>query len=309
MKMRLIRSAWIYGVPLPTAATDTMRQQVEEHLFQDPASSQAASMGFALNLSTKEFITDFDGGWSLTVRIDEKVLPPAAVTKAVNEKIAEIEEREERRIYRKEKLAIKDDVVASMLSRAFIKTKIVPVFYYAKTQLLVIACGTASDAESIVSLMREAFGSLKAVPFQIDNLCAVLTSGLCKYIEDGDTDLGPFALGDYLQLQNDMSEDRLAFKSGNDDISLDAVVDALQSGYRVTSLSLHGPSVSFKLSPQFAFKQVVFDDAVADDQETEDPAQLWIHEATVQVMLLCHQVELLLELSGSLFPVPEEKQS
>jgi len=304
--MRLIKSAWVYGAPLPAKPTELMLEQVEQHAFVDPASVQKSAIGFVANTSTGELIAEFEGGWAVTVRLDEKILPAAAVSKAVDEKVAEVEARDGRKVYRKEKLSIKDDVVATMLGRAFTKSTYVHVFYYSASSLLVVAAASNKTAIEVLGLMREAFGTLKSQALRIESLSAVLTAGLRRYVDAGDEDLGPFALGGYLQLQNDLNEDRMAVAAGGDEtIALDSISEPLMNGYRVTAISLHGPGASFKLTADQAFKKIVFGEP-GEEPDYEDIAQLWRHEAAVQVMLLCDQVKLLLELAGSMFPVFEE---
>jgi len=304
--MRLIKNAHVYGVPLPKVPTELMSQQLSEHLFQDPSPSQSSSIGFVPNPVTGDLVSQYQGGWSISVRIDEKILPPSVVGKEVDERVAKIEEEQGRTVFRKERLTIKDDVTATLLARAFVKSSIIHVFYQGASGLLLVAVASNSVAIQAIALMREAFGSMKAVPLDIDSLPTILTEGLRKYFTTGSVCLRPFQLGGYLRLDNDLSHDRLVIDSGSaEPIALDSLHEALQGGYRVASVALRGPGASFKLSPDLSLKKITFDDP-EEQPEFDGLAQFWRHEAAVQVMLVCNQVQLLLELCGSLFPVQDE---
>lgn len=311
--MSLIKSARIYGAPLPASPTDEMRQQLENHLFQEPASVSRGSMGFITNLVTAELITALEGGWSVCVRFDEKILPAAVVNKKVQQKVAELEKQQDRKVYRKEQLAIKDDVIAMMLPVAFIKTRHVHALYHAESQLLVVNTGSAGDAESVLALLREALGSLKAVPLRIEPLFSNITSRLARYLHrnsqgrsDGPVlDLCDFDMGNYLQIE-DLHDQRLTLQTkGSDELCLDGADEAIQSGASVRAISLVGTGCSFKLTHDQVFKSIAFDDP-ADDHDFEDGASQWRHETAIDLMVICNQVHALLAMTGSIFPESQE---
>lgn len=309
--MSLIKSARIYGVPLPAAPTAEMLHLLEKLMFQEPAAASRGSQGFIATPLTGELVTAITGGWSVCVRFDEKILPAAAVNKNVLEKVAELEEQQGRKVYRKEKLAIKDDVIAMMLPVAFIKTFYVHALYHAESQLLVINTGSVGDAETALSLLREALGTLRAVPLWIDPLQQCLTERLAFYLHtNGQTTSPPlglcdFDLSNYLQLE-DYSGQKLTIQSKSaDEFTLERATEALRDGYRVRAISLVGTGGSFKLTHDQVFKSIVFDDP-AELEDFEDSASQWRHETAIELMVICNQVRALLAMTGSIFPEPQE---
>jgi recombination associated protein RdgC len=311
--MQIIKNAWIYGCPLPAQLDAKSVEALEAWLFQPPAASQKQSMGFVPNSSTGELVTQLpDTGWSLKVRIDEKVLPASAVNKRVDEQVSDIEQRQDRKVYRKERLQIKDDVVASMLSVAFIKTRHVNVFYDSAMKLLTVATGSRSDAESVVTMLRHCMGSLRAIPLHIEGLQHLLTDGARRMIEanlyTSHFRLGNFfVFGDFIQLESPLSGNRIAVKSGDGEMfSSEGIGQAIESGYQVSAAVLVGTGCRFKMTPQQALKSIVFDDPVDPPEDDQDAAMAWLSQAVLEVATLRQQIVKLLELTGSMFPVFEE---
>ena len=304
--MKQIKSAYIFGVSLPYVVQDLI-ELVEKVDFQPPAPMSRSSSGFIKNPSTDELVTTLRTGWSLCLRTDEKILPNEVVNKIVGERIADIEEKQDRQVYRKERLQIRDDVIAELLPIAFIKTRHTHIYYCAAERLLIVGAGSSGAADNAIGMLREALGSLSAVALRIDELTYQLTYRINRLATGHGLDLGKFGLGNYLQLQGSDGQ-TLSFKENHSiEGNIQQVEEPLRQGYYVNEVALCGAGCYFKLKSDLSFRSLHFDEQ-GDEHEFEDVADLWRHEAAIQTLILCHQVKSLLELSGSLFPPPEEEQ-
>lgn len=68
-------------------------------------------------------IHNCNGAWLICFAKEERLLPPGVVKEALEEKIHNIQETQARDIYRKEKLRLREDIIASLLPKAFTQKK------------------------------------------------------------------------------------------------------------------------------------------------------------------------------------------
>jgi recombination associated protein RdgC len=149
-----------------TAPFDLAAEQLQEQLataaFKPCGKSQPLSLGWIppLGDETENLVHAAGGRFLLCMRREEKLLPAAVVREQLEERIAVIEQEQDRKVYRKEKLQLKDEVVQDCLPRAF--TRSTPVFAYldTTTNWLFVDSAGAGRAEELVSLLRNSIGSL-----------------------------------------------------------------------------------------------------------------------------------------------------
>ena len=301
--MRIIKNAFVYSVQLP--AMDQLTVLLSDHQLQPPSASSPGSIGFVRNDFTDQWVTPISGGYSLAIQIDEKVLPSSAVAKKVAEKVADIEARQSRTVYKKERLQIKDDVIASMLPVAFIVSRVVHVFYIEEPRILILDTGSARVADTCLTLIRDALGTLKTIKLFIDDLSFTLTQKVYSFADGSAPVLGTFDLGGQIQL-NGYDKRKFTFVAEDgDSLPLEEINQVIKDGCKVNTISLIGRGASFKLTNDCVFKSIRVEDA-PDAEEYDDVSQRWVNEAGIETLIVYQQVLDLLALSGSLFP-PEDK--
>ena len=97
------------------------------------------------------------------------------------EKVAEIEYRQSRKIFRKEKRQIQDDVYATLLPRAFTKNQQTYAFISVRDNLLVVDSASAPRAEEIVNLLRD---SLDSFPVALPQVRTSPTEIMTRWLRD-----------------------------------------------------------------------------------------------------------------------------
>jgi len=303
--MRIIKNAFVYSVPtLP--AMDLMTVTASDYALQPLAAASQSSIGFVQNALTGCWVTPIAGGYSFVFQIDEKVLPPAAVSKRLAAAVADIEARQGRTVYRKERLEIKDDVLARMLPVAFVVSRQVVAFYNATTRILMLDTGSAKVADMCIDTLREALGGLKAIKLHIDHLCFTLTQRVLSFDDGTVPTFGTLDLGGQITLA-DPEGAKVTFVADNGAwLPLDEINQLIRDGMYIKSLALIGRGAEFKLNvDDCVFKSVRISDS-ADDQEIEDVGQLWAHEAGIEALIMQQQITDLLALTGSIFPPADE---
>jgi len=105
----------------------------------------------------------------------EKILPATVVRQTLEEQVKEIEKKEARKVYQKEKQRLKDDVTHTLLPRAFTKYSKMHAYIDAKEELLIIHSTSVNKIESFMSLFKRAVDGVKVKPVKLKNLGKTLS--------------------------------------------------------------------------------------------------------------------------------------
>ena len=145
------------------ASPEEIEKKLTEQIFHPCSSHDKSKYGWISPLGKQgEMLTHVQGDYiMLCAQKQERLLPSSVVNEAADEKVAELEERQGRKIYRKEKRQIKDDVFVSLLPRAFTRNQQTFAYISTKDNLIVVNSASAPKAEALLSLLRESLGSLK----------------------------------------------------------------------------------------------------------------------------------------------------
>ena len=117
--------------------------------------------GFSpLGKSSEQLCHSANGKFLLCAKKQEKLLPAAAIRELVDERAAEIEVKEDRQVFQKEREAIKEEIIFESLPKAFTRSSL--TFAYIDTQgdWLIVDAASAKKAEELTSHLRQSLGSL-----------------------------------------------------------------------------------------------------------------------------------------------------
>lgn len=161
----------VYKLSAPLTTDLTVLEQAFSELKFVPCSGQEAvrtGFSFPLHQSIKLYCHQQAQRWFFAVKRQEKVLPAAVINEELQPKIEAAEQEQGRALSRKEKQALKEELIQSLLPRAFSRSQLTQGYYDSEHQWLVINTSSASKAEDILALLRKALGSLPALPW-LDN--------------------------------------------------------------------------------------------------------------------------------------------
>lgn len=154
-----------------TQAFTMTAAEVEQKLAQYPfghcTAQQESSIGFVAPLYVNDkspLVHDAANGYLLLcIQKETKVLPAATVNEHVAERVKEIEDREARKLAKKARSAIKDEVLLELLPKALTVSKKTYAYIDPKNGWLIVDSASAKNVEELVSLLRKCFGSLPVV--------------------------------------------------------------------------------------------------------------------------------------------------
>ncbi len=199
------------------------------------------------------------------MRKEQKMIPASAVKEALEEKVFEIEEEFSRKVYRKEKQSIKDDIIAMMLPKAFPRSSHIHAYFDTKNNRLFINASSAAQVDEFYELLTNTIGSFGAVQLVAEENPASVMSQWIKNQPPENWQLS----GEYLL--KDPKDERVArFKdsdSGGEAGNL-FVNDLIDDGYVLQKLGIRYKSY-FKalIQDELQIKSIKFDEELIKEND------------------------------------------
>lgn len=138
-----------------------------EHKSAPLLAQEALKIGFTFPLAgVKSFVhAGQDGVLLVALKRTEKLLPAAVVQEELQPKIDALEAEKCRPLGRKEKQELKEELVQSLLPRAFSKSTVTRAVIDLKQKLVFVFTTSAARAEDLLAMLRKSIGSLPLVPW------------------------------------------------------------------------------------------------------------------------------------------------
>ena len=251
-----------------TLTPEALDQALSQSAFSPCNSQDQARVGWVSPINGQadnvSFVHASQGCLMVCAKRQEKVLPAAVINEFLNEKVEAIQDAEGRTPGRKERQSLKDDVMMELLPKAFTRSRLQYAYIAPKEGYIVVDAASASQAEELLSSLRETIGRLPVVPLVSKQVpVQVMTHWLTE-----STLPKAFTLGDECEL-SDPKESGSVIRCKQQELSSEEIHTLLQSGLIVTKLHLAWlEGISFILDEHLAIKRVRFEDNIrekADD--------------------------------------------
>ena len=205
----------------------------------------------------------------LCAQKQERLLPASVVREATAEKVAEIEGRQARKVYRKEKREIQDNMYASLLPRAFTRSTRIYAYISRADNLLVVDTVSAPKAEEFINLLRDSLGSFPmALPDSKRAPSDVMTRWL---VDQKATD--KFDIHNECELFNPLDGSNVVRCKGQD-LESDEIKAHLEAGKRAKQLSvMWGNVLSCSITEDLSIKRLRFDEIKEESANFEEESQ------------------------------------
>lgn len=202
---------------------------------------------------------------------------------ALQEKVEEIETEQMRKVYKKERDRLKEEIVQTFLPRAFIRRAITFAAIMPKQGLILVDTASAKKAEDLLSTLREAIGSLPVRPLGVKIAPSATLTGWLKAQQAA----ADFHLLDECELR-DTHEDGGVVRCKRQDLTGEEIQLHLSTGKQVTQLALAWQDkLSFLLDDKLTIKRLRFEELLqeqaAQDGGDDTLAQL---DATFILMMM-----------------------
>lgn len=196
----------------------------------------------------------------IAARKVERILPASVVNDALKEKIETIEAEQQRKVYKKERDQLKDEIVQTLLPRAFSRKKQTFAAIMPADGLIIIDATSPKQAEDLLSTLRECLGSLPVRPVSVQ---MAPTATLTDWVRNQKACDG-FRLSDDALLR-DSHDDGGSITAKHQDLTSEEIQQHLAAGKTVTKLALAwDDKLSFVIDDGLAVRRLRFDDLLQD---------------------------------------------
>jgi recombination associated protein RdgC len=234
----------------------------------------------------------------LCAQKQDRLLPASVVREATEEKIAELEVRQARKVYRKEKREIQDDMYSTLLPRAFTRSTKTFAYISRSENLLVVNSASAPKAEEFLNLLRDTLGSFPvALPDSKRAPADVMTRWLK---EQKATD--NFEIHDDCELLNPLDGSNVIRCKGQDLVS-DEIQAHLDAGKQARQLGvLWNNRLSCIIAEDLSIKRLRFEEIreETDNFDEESAAQKFDQEFVLMTLGLSSFFKSLFNAFGGL---------
>ncbi|MGF2736012.1 recombination-associated protein RdgC [Marinobacter sp. DUT-1] len=287
-----------------TKPFDISPEELEEKLQADafkPCGPQETSrQGWVAPLGKhgEQLVHSANGYHLISLRKEEKILPGPVVKEAVEERAEAIEIEQGRKVRRKEKDEIKEQVMLEMLPQAFSKNRRCYAYLAPQDGVLVVDAGSAKQAEDLASTLRKSLGSLPVRPPAVEQSPAFTFTGWLNETIDLPASI---ALGSECELK-DPSEDGGVVRCKGLDLKADEIRNHLEAGMQVTKLAVTwDDNVSFVLDEELGIRRLKFGETLQeqlDDVDADDAVAKFDAAFSLMTLELSRMIPGLLEALG-----------
>lgn len=251
-----------------THTSEELNTALASHCFNPCGSLDPVRYGFIepLGRHGSEFIHVTNGYIMICAKKQEKILPSSVINEHLEEKALAISEAESRSVGRKEKQTLKDEIIFSLLPKAFSKSSLDFAYIAPNEKLIVVNSSSAKRAEDLLSKLREALGSLRCIPVTAKH---VPTQAMTQWMQTGEAP-HQFILGEECELQG--GKDGRIIRCKKQDLTADEIRNHLTSGMFANKIALTWKeTIHCIIDDQLAVKRLKFDDVIAEKANERNP--------------------------------------
>lgn len=233
----------------------------------------------------------------IAARKEERILPSSVVNDAVKEKVEEIETEQMRKVYKKQRDQIKDEIIQAFLPRAFIRRSMIFAAIAPRLGVILVNSASAKRAEDLLSTLREVMGSLPVRPATVK---IAPTATMTDWVKSQQTAEGFYVL-DECELR-DTAEDGGIVRCKRQDLTGEEIQLHLSTGKVVTQLALAWQDkLSFILDDKMVIKRLKFEELLQEQAEQDggdEAAQQFDASFLLMMMTFTEFLPVLFEALG-----------
>ncbi|WP_085336565.1 recombination-associated protein RdgC [Serratia marcescens] len=253
---------------------DEMEKQLSAFAFTPCGSQDMAKTGWVSPMgSHSDALTHaVNGQIVICARKEEKILPSPVIKQELQAKIERLEAEQHRKLKKTEKDALKDEVLHSLLPRAFSRFNQTFMWIDTVNDLIMVDAASAKRAEDTLAMLRKSLGSLPVVPLTMESPIELT---LTEWVRSGEMPAG-FAIQDEAELKAILEEGGV-IRCKKQNLISDEIAVHIEAGKLVTKLAVDWQErIQLMLSDDGSLKRLKFADTLReqnDDIDRDDFAQ------------------------------------
>ena len=293
----------IYRLTAPLGCSaEELPGLLEAHAFAPCGGLDVSRTGWvpALDSTASGFVHSHSDHHLLCARTQTRLLPASAVREALDDRVAEQETKEARKLGRRERNELKDEIVQTLLPRALTRSQLTRAILIESKGLILIDARATARAEDLLNLLRETLGALAVKPLvPARSPVEKMTDWLAG------TRLPPrFTLGQHCDLRDPLHQANV-IRARAQELATAEVRNHLEAGKTVASLGLQwSDRLQFVLAEDLSASAIKYLDVRERDagyEGEDDAAELARLDGdfVLMSMELDKLVEDLIEVFGS----------
>ncbi len=253
---------------------ETLESALTTGAFEPCGSQEQVSMGWCspLGQDAGPLVHSANGYHMICLQRQERVLPPAVIREELEERLANIEQQENRQPGRKERTELREAIVFELLPRAFRRSSRLMAYLDPTGNRLLINSASATRAEELLTVLRDSLGSLPVVPL---SPARPAIDTMTSWLNDGSPPPG-FEFGGECELR-DNSDDSAVIRCRNQDLTATDIRNHLAAGMHARKLALAwSGGIECLIDDKLAIQRLRFDDIITDkagDTQAETAAE------------------------------------
>jgi recombination associated protein RdgC len=294
----------IYRLQAPLGLSpEALHQQLQQAAFRPCGSLEPETIGWDRPLGRDGHLLTHAVGGSVMICAcrQERLLPSGVVREELDERVAAIEDKDGRKVGRKEKLQLRDELVVDLLPKAFVRSSRTFAYLDEKNGWIVVDSPTAKRAEELLSLLRETLGTLKVSPLAVQEAPASVMTGWLGKGEPED-----FVLKDECELR-EPSEEGGIIRCRRQALDSDEIATHLAAGKQVVRLAVEWKErLGCLLCDDLVVRRLKFLDLVQDEVAEAAPEDA-IARFDVDFALMSGELALFIPRLLEIFGGPAEE--
>ncbi|HEV7915247.1 MAG TPA: recombination-associated protein RdgC [Albitalea sp.] len=252
----MFKNALVYRIgPWDAPTLADIEQRLDAARFSECGATQIESAGWLAPRGDRHaaLVESVGGHWMLRLCTETKAVPGSVVRQQLEARLDKIEADTGRRPKGKQAKELKEEIVHSLLPRAFPKRAMTPLWIDLRSRLLVVGAASAKRADAIVTRLVELLGGgIVLRPLQTELSPATAMS---DWLREQQAPAG-FSIDRDCELKQPDSE-KSAVRYARHTLEIDEVALHIAQGKLPTQLAMTwNGRVSFVLSETMALKKV-----------------------------------------------------
>ncbi len=259
-----------------TESQDYTQSQLEsafaEHLFQPCRSQELSRYGWVAPHSAldQQSVFSSQGAFLIAAQKEEKILPATVIKRTLNDRVAQIEQEQARKVYRKEQLQLKDEIILDLLPRAFSRYQQTYALIMPRAGFIAVDSASHKRAEELLNLLRNSLSTLPVVLPDVHHSPGVIMS---QWLQQTASTPG-FSCLEECELKDSQEEGGIIRIKG-EDLHSNEIIAHLEAGKQVSKLALEwDKTLSFVLQDDLSLKRVKPSEELTqtlNEEASEDP--------------------------------------
>lgn len=253
----------VFQLEPATYSPEDLAEKLEPLAFQPCARSIASTMGWIPILDEEDspLVETANNHIMLCLQVEEKILPASVISQELNEKIKLIETEEKRKVGQKQKLDIKDEIILTLLPRAFSKLTQVHGYIDTKNHWLILGTTNPKKTEQFLSMFKKCITE-NVYPLDLKKLSPIMTSWLKDQNHSSS-----FSIEKACVLQDPRQQNRI-IRCQQQDLFAHPIQTLVKEDCEVKQLALTWQDrVNFTLSNDFLLQSIKFQDDVLGESK------------------------------------------